>query len=130
MPVSRPDSKPIILPAKNVLTERPFHPRPVLRQDYVAPHTELEMALAEIWQEFLRIEKIGVHDDFFELGGHSLLALQMIPRVRAKFHVDLVPRDVLAAPTIAGMALVVEDKIIVQLENVDAAAPVKVPQES
>jgi NAD(P)-dependent dehydrogenase (short-subunit alcohol dehydrogenase family)/acyl carrier protein len=93
------------------------HPRPALRQTYVAPGTAAEQVIAEIWQTFLRIDQIGVHDDFFELGGHSLLALQMLPRIRAKFQVDLSPRDVWAAPTVAGMALLIEDKLISEFES-------------
>ncbi|MCB1035725.1 MAG: SDR family oxidoreductase, partial [Acidobacteria bacterium] len=49
------------------------HERPELQTPYVAPRTELEEALAEMWQELLGIDRVGVHDDFFELGGHSLL---------------------------------------------------------
>ncbi|WP_198042723.1 non-ribosomal peptide synthetase, partial [Oceanobacillus sp. AG] len=41
-------------------------------KEYVAPTTELEKKLVEIWQEVLEVERIGVTDNFFNLGGHSL----------------------------------------------------------
>ncbi|HEU4539043.1 MAG TPA: hypothetical protein VFS00_33210, partial [Polyangiaceae bacterium] len=36
---------------------------------YEGPRTELEAALARIWAEVLRLERVGVGDDFFSLGG-------------------------------------------------------------
>ncbi|MEN1970682.1 condensation domain-containing protein, partial [Lentibacillus sp. N15] len=46
-------------------------------KEYVAPTTELEEKLVEIWQEVLGIGQIGVTDHFFELGGDSIKAIQI-----------------------------------------------------
>ncbi|KAF9083914.1 hypothetical protein BGX27_003971, partial [Mortierella sp. AM989] len=51
-------------------------------EGYVAPQGEVEIALATIWAELLRINRVGRNDNFFMLGGHSLLAVQMIERLR------------------------------------------------
>ena len=57
--------------------------------EYVAPETETQKALAEIWQEVLGIEKVGIHDNFFfDLGGHSLKATQVISRIRQAFDIE------------------------------------------
>src|SRR5205823_4092960 len=51
-------------------------------QSYEAPEGEIETALAKIWAEVLKLDRIGRHDNFFELGGHSLLAVKLIERMR------------------------------------------------
>ncbi|WP_245222956.1 amino acid adenylation domain-containing protein, partial [Pseudomonas gingeri] len=51
-----------------------------LQQTHVAPGTELEQQLADIWAQVLKVERVGLSDNFFELGGHSLLATQVISR--------------------------------------------------
>ncbi|WP_445497013.1 amino acid adenylation domain-containing protein [Photorhabdus sp. SF281] len=47
-------------------------------QAYEAPQGEVEIALAAIWRELLKVEQISRYDNFFALGGHSLLAMRMI----------------------------------------------------
>ncbi|WP_428331022.1 non-ribosomal peptide synthetase [Mucilaginibacter sp.] len=49
--------------------------------EYVAPRTELEKQVAEIWQELMGLEKISIFDNFFELGGRSLVAVQIMARI-------------------------------------------------
>lgn len=48
---------------------------------YVAPRTDVEKMVADIWTEFLGVEQVGIHDNFFELGGHSLIAVQVMARI-------------------------------------------------
>ncbi len=53
---------------------RPGSERPELEKKYVAPRNGLEKYLADLLQDVLKIDKIGVHDNFFEIGGDSLKA--------------------------------------------------------
>ncbi len=76
--------------------------------DWVGPRTETEAQLAAIWQELLKVERVGVDQSFFELGGHSLLALQMTARIRRTMEVELPVRSVFETPTITGLAQEVE----------------------
>ncbi|MEJ7829176.1 MAG: amino acid adenylation domain-containing protein, partial [Segetibacter sp.] len=66
---------------------------------YIAPQSEAEKALSEIWQELLKIEHIGIKDNFFELGGHSMLVLQIVNRVR-KLGYEIQAKDLFKYQTI------------------------------
>jgi microcystin synthetase protein McyA len=54
--------------------------RPALEETYVAPRTEIERQLAEVWGEVLGIEQVGIHDNYFNLGGDSIRSI----RIRAR----------------------------------------------
>ena len=75
-----------------------------LKPQFVAPQTDIEIRLAAIWGEVLRIESVGIHDNFFALGGNSLLATQLSSRVQAVFEVDLPLPVLFQQPTIAALA--------------------------
>lgn len=75
---------------------------------YVAPRTELEAQLAEVWRGVLGVARVGAEDDFFALGGNSLVAVQLIAQVRSAVRVKLPMRSLFAHPTVAGMAEQVE----------------------
>ncbi|MDO7929923.1 amino acid adenylation domain-containing protein [Pseudomonas sp. KFB-139] len=61
----------------------------LVSQGYEAPQGEIEVALAQLWQELLGVEKVGRFDRFFDLGGHSLLAIRLISQVRLRLGVEL-----------------------------------------
>ncbi|NJO61831.1 MAG: acyltransferase domain-containing protein [Richelia sp. RM2_1_2] len=87
------------------------HSRPNLQTVYTAPSNEIEQRVAQIWQEIIGVEQIGVNDNFFELGGHSLLAVQVTSRLREIFEVELPLESILFdAPTLAGIAKVIAQK--------------------
>jgi len=71
------------------------------RREYTPPRDEAEQAVAEIWQQILGVERLGIHDDFFELGGHSLSAVQIVSKIRETFAVDVPVKTLFEAPTIA-----------------------------
>ncbi len=97
------------------------HGRPILEYEFVAPSSELEKIISEIWATFLNIDRIGIKDNFFDLGGNSLMALQILPRLRGRFQLDLTPHEVFLAPTIEKLAQLIEAKLISEIETVEGA---------
>jgi len=77
---------------------------------FVAPRTEIEELIAQVWRAVLKIERIGAHDNFFELGGHSLLAVRAAARLSASFNIELPLRRFFELPTIAQLGAEVEDR--------------------
>jgi amino acid adenylation domain-containing protein len=72
--------------------------------DFVAPRTPTEQQLAVIWSEVLHVDPVGVDDNFFDLGGNSLLAMQLAPRVRKVFSLDLPLLTLFESPTLIELA--------------------------
>jgi amino acid adenylation domain-containing protein/FkbM family methyltransferase len=83
---------------------------------YEEPTGEVETALAEIWAEVLKVERVGRRDNFFELGGHSLLVMRVVSRLRKAMDVEVTIGDMFAHPELASLA---ERLINLQLEQLD-----------
>jgi tyrocidine synthetase-3 len=79
------------------------------RSTYVAPSNEIEEKVAAIWQEVLKVEKIGINDNFIELGGHSLLIMSIISKIHREFDVELQLTDVFENPTVKQLARLITD---------------------
>jgi non-ribosomal peptide synthetase component F/thioesterase domain-containing protein len=75
-----------------------------VRRPYVAPRSDDEKVLSEIWKHLLKVPRIGVHDNFFELGGHSLLAAHLVSQVKRQFSVTIDLSILMVAPTIEQLA--------------------------
>jgi non-ribosomal peptide synthetase component F len=90
--------------------------------EFVAPRTPVEVRLASIWSEVLRIENVSVNDNFFELGGHSLLAAQVIARTRTSLSAELTLRRLFETPTIAGLAQAIYEMQTAATEDTELAA--------
>jgi len=84
-----------------------LYARPEIETPYVPPETDVERALVALWQELLRIERVGIQDNFFDLGGHSLLAIRVMARVREQCAVDVSIAKFFEDPTVSGLAAAV-----------------------
>jgi amino acid adenylation domain-containing protein len=75
---------------------------------FVPPQDPHQQALADIWQEVLGLDKVGIHEDFFRAGGHSLSATRVMSRIRGRFQIELPFAALFDNPTIAHLARAVE----------------------
>lgn len=83
---------------------RPSAKRPQLARDYVAPSSQLESQLANIWSQLLGLAPIGIDDSFFELGGTSLLAVRFASLWHSQTGQDLSVVKIFQYPTIGALA--------------------------
>jgi acyl transferase domain-containing protein/acyl carrier protein/ubiquinone/menaquinone biosynthesis C-methylase UbiE len=98
---------------------RVTHPRPNLGNAYVAPRNEVEITLADIWQQLLAIDKVGIHDNFFELGGDSLFATQLVSQLCKNFQIELSYKSFFNSPTVAELAEVIVQNLAEQTDLED-----------
>jgi acyl carrier protein len=79
--------------------------------EYVAPSTDTEKKLAQIWQQIISLSQIGIHDNFFDIGGHSLLAVEIFAGIKKKFHLELPLALLFQAPTIHDLASCIDAEL-------------------
>jgi acyl carrier protein len=96
--------------------------RPDLAEAFVAPRTQVEQALADIWAKVLNLNQIGVHDNFLDLGGDSLLATQIVSHVRQDLDVDLLLPTLFEKPTVAELASAILQSKMKEIGSENVAA--------
>ncbi|MEH2536065.1 amino acid adenylation domain-containing protein/non-ribosomal peptide synthase protein (TIGR01720 family) [Bradyrhizobium sp. AZCC 1588] len=72
--------------------------------DAVAPRNPTEQALAAIWRDVLKLDRISVNDNFFALGGDSLSATRAIARVQQELQVDVPLKAMFEATTLGELS--------------------------
>jgi acyl-coenzyme A synthetase/AMP-(fatty) acid ligase/acyl carrier protein len=96
---------------RNLPDPKQFHPA---GQEKVAPATEVEKVLEEIWSTVLHQhakDGFGINDNFFEVGGHSLGAMQIVQAIEERLNVKISLRKIFLLPTIETLAREVESLI-------------------
>lgn len=80
------------------------HSRPNLNSVYSAPRNQIEQEIANLWQELLGVNQVGIYDNFFELGGDSLTGVTLINKFQQKLHKTIPIAALFEAPTVAELA--------------------------
>lgn len=93
--------------------------RPVLETAFVEAQNEFEEIIQAVWSEVMKIDKIGIHDNFIEIGGDSLSGIRVMSRLSETFDLDLPVNLIFQNPTIARLAIHIEETIKGILEEME-----------
>ncbi|HEX5714778.1 MAG TPA: HAD-IIIC family phosphatase [Thermoanaerobaculia bacterium] len=100
----------------DAVTARRHRARSEGSKELVLPRTPTEEMLADLWNEVLGTNQVGVYDNFFRSGGHSLLGTLLISRIQRTFEIELPLLALFDKPTIAGLAEEVEQRLVFGLD--------------
>jgi amino acid adenylation domain-containing protein/non-ribosomal peptide synthase protein (TIGR01720 family) len=73
-------------------------------QNFVPPQTEMEQAIAGVWQKMFGVEQVSIEDNFFDLGGHSLLLVQTHSRLLETLRIEFPIVTLFEHPTVRSLA--------------------------
>ena len=91
--------------------DRKALPKPhqdLVRGEYIAPGSELEKKLCEVFAKVLELERVGVTENFYELGGDSLAAMQVLAEMDLD---DLSAVDIFQGATAERIAALYTEKL-------------------
>ncbi|MBY4605685.1 acyltransferase domain-containing protein [Bacillus sp. SPARC3] len=81
-----------------------LHTRPELNNPYVAPRNKTEQVICGIWQDFMGLEQVGIHDNFFDLGASSLDIVQVTNRLNKELGTNEAVVTLFTYPSVAALA--------------------------
>ena len=94
-----------------------LYARPKLKEEYIAPRTGTERKLAELWQQTLHIDRVGIRDSFFALGGDSVLGAQIVTSAQRVFGIRVNLQQAFKTFTIEQLAGMLEEALLARIEG-------------
>jgi acyl carrier protein len=76
----------------------------------LAPSTETQGRIAQVWRDALHVKTVGLRDNFFDLGGHSLLLVEVHDRLRKLFSRDFSLVRMFEYPTVEALAAYLDEQ--------------------
>jgi len=98
------------------------------QQAYVAPETDAEKQMCNIWAQLLNVSQVGLTDNFFQLGGQSLLATRVIAHVQQTFDMKLPLKTLFTAQTPQALLKAMEDGKAMEDRQEQAPLPAITPK--
>jgi amino acid adenylation domain-containing protein len=86
-------------------------PEPIAEATFVPPQTAIEREIAELFEEVLKLDRVGVDDDFFDLGGASIASLEISAKGEER-GLDFDPEAVFEHRTVRALAAMIESRPI------------------
>ena len=88
----------------------PSTQRPDIGVEFVAPKTDDEKKLAQLWAEILQIDRAGTQDNFFEFGGNSIRAVKLIAAAKKELGIEVSGAEFFDNPTMEAFLNVADSK--------------------
>jgi amino acid adenylation domain-containing protein len=76
---------------------------------FIAPRSDIESMLAQIWHDVLGTKQVSINDNFFEVGGHSLLAVRLFSKIEQATGLNLPLATLFSSPTIEALAVTINE---------------------
>jgi acyl carrier protein len=84
--------------------------------EFTAPQSNIERIVAGVWQEVLKLEKVGIYDSFFEIGGNSLKIIQVVGKLNKLFKKEIPVVSMFKYTTVHSFAGYI-NQVVVELPN-------------
>jgi amino acid adenylation domain-containing protein len=93
------------------LLSKPNSMERMICKNYAPPRTPAELKLTRVWENLLKQNPIGIHDNFFEIGGDSLAAIDLMLTIEKEFQRSLPITVLFQSPTIAALAELLHNEV-------------------
>ncbi|WP_066382131.1 non-ribosomal peptide synthetase [Anabaena sp. CA = ATCC 33047] len=114
------------------IASRQQRQRPQLEIEFIAPRTPIEKAIANLFAEILKLDKVGINDNFFELGGDSIRGAILINKLQAQLNEIIHFVVLFDTKTVANLAAYIEEnypQTAAKLLGKQTTAIIDIPQE-
>lgn len=103
------DEFPLLPNGKTDLQALPEPEQQEPMEGFVAPRSDVEQTLVDIWADVLNLDRVSIEDHFLQIGGDSILSIQIIAKARQK-NLFFTPKDLFERPQISRLSELVETR--------------------